>query len=286
MTPVTSTPDDAARAEAAVKKLRRTAFVVLAGLLAIFLLLLWALDRKTQETARKTAAQTVAKAGINLAQQLDKACDDPALRAKYPVLCDRAKQVAAASPGAAGAQGLPGPPGPSGANGRPPTTAEINQAVTLYCAAHAGCAGTPSQAQVLAAVTAYCAGDRCRGPQGSQGATGSPGAAVTGPPGPSGASGGPGPSGPPGATVTGPAGPPGPGPTVQQIADAVAAWCSAHGGCAGPAGPSGEAGPAGPPGPTGPTGNGILTVQCTGGPHNITFTITYTDGTTQTVRCA
>lgn len=160
------------------------------------------------------------------------------------------------SPGASGARGATGARGPG------PTDAEMDAAVARYCTLHAGCTGVPSQPQVRAAVRAFCAAGACRGVKGATGSTGARGA--------SGASGQPGATGPSGAT-----GPQGPGPTDTQIATAVAAYCSAHGGCTGPAGPKGD---------TGDTGRGIQSVDCTG--LGLTqLTINYDDGTSQTVSC-
>lgn len=73
----------------------------------------------------------------------------------------------------------------------------------------------------------------------------------------------PGPSGAPGADSTVP-GPPGP---------------------AGPAGPPGVAGSNGADGADGAPGRGVAEVACTGGLTPMTFTFTYSDGTSQTVTC-
>lgn len=155
--------------------------------------------------------------------------------------------------------GVQGPPGPG------PSDQQIATAVTLYCAEHEGCVGVPSQTQVLAAVQAYCATGVCKGAAGASGRPGQPGA-----------SGAPGASGQPG-----PQGDTGPGPTDEQVSAAVAAYCSAHGDCSGPAGPSGASGA---PGAPGKDGRGIASVDCTGlGVDSLT--ITYSDGTKQTIPC-
>lgn len=149
---------------------------------------------------------------------------------------------------------ITGPPGPG------PSNAEIALAVANYCAQHENCTGTPSPSQVFAAVKAYCsAGAVCRGSKGSPGPRGPRGTGAPGAVGPSGASGAP--------------GAPGPGPTDQQIASAVAAYCDAHGGCTGPAGPKGD------------TGVGISSIDCEG-PSADSFVIHYTDGTEETVQCS
>ncbi|MCG7285347.1 hypothetical protein MHY85_05075 [Cellulomonas sp. ACRRI] len=103
-----------------------------------------------------------------------------------------------------------------------------------------------------------------RGLQGPQGDMGVPG--QQGPPGPPGEDGAPGSVGATGATgargaagadgavgAQGPQGVAGPGPTDEQIAAAVAAYCVANNGCMGPQGVQGIAGPAGEPGAPGPT---------------------------------
>lgn len=160
-------------------------------------------------------------------------------------------------------------PGSVGQRGPGPTDTEIADAVTLYCDRHSGCVGTPSQAQVLAAVTAFCAADACRGAKGSSGSPGASGA--SGDPGHAGVSGQPG--------QTGDQGQSGPGPTDDQIASAVAVYCSGHNDCTGPAGPKGDTGA------TGVTGRGIASVDCTGlGVDQLV--IHYDDGTDQTVPCA
>lgn len=93
--------------------------------------------------------------------------------------------------------------------------------------------------------------------------------------GPPGARGPAGPSGAPGPTVTvtnGPSGPPGPsGPAGPA-------------GRRGPRGPSGAPGPSGPSGPAGDDGRGIASITCTG--SGVSLTITYSDGTHDTVSCS
>jgi hypothetical protein len=159
-------------------------------------------------------------------------------------------------------------PGKQGERGPGPTDAQIAVAVNDYCALHDNCAGTPSKTQVTAAVHAFCSAGACRGSSGTPGPEGRPGAS-----GSSGASGAPGQPGASGAA--------GPGPTDDQIAAAVAAYCTAHGNCTGPAGPTGSAGPTGP---TGPAGRGVASIDCKGlGLDQLT--IHYDDGTTQTVPC-
>lgn len=133
---------------------------------------------------------------------------------------------------------VPGPTGPAGAQGPGPTDAQVAAAVSLFCASHSNCTGTPSQAQVAAAVRAYCTDGACTGPKGSAGSSGVAGAA--------GAAGATGQAGAGGAQ--------GPGPTSDEVAAAVAAYCSAHGDCTGPAGQQGSAGPRGDTGASGAAG--------------------------------
>jgi hypothetical protein len=122
---------------------------------------------------------------------------------------------------------ITGPAGARGENGRPPTAAEIADAVSSFCATR---------------------GD-CRGPSG---AAGSPGLA-----GADGEDGAPGPAGPSGRDglngTTGPAGPVGPpGADGAPGAQGPAGEAGAAG-PQGPPGPQGEPGPVGPQGPAGPT---------------------------------
>lgn len=83
-------------------------------------------------------------------------------------------------PGEPGADGAEGPQGPAG---RPPTAAEIDDALLDYCVTHDDCAG-PVGAQ---------------GPPGPAGTPGEPGVGIEGPPGPTGATGETGATGAPGA---------------------------------------------------------------------------------------
>lgn len=127
-------------------------------------------------------------------------------------------------------------------------------------------------------------GDRgAAGPQGPQGERGPQG--PTGLSGPPGKLGPRGPSGPPGTLgPRGPVGLPGQaGSTGQPGKDGE----RGPAGPEGPAGDTGEIGPQGPagePGKDGADGRGIAEVTCTSSTP-VTFTITYTDGTTSTVTC-
>lgn len=109
------------------------------------------------------------------------------------------------------------------------------------------------------------------GPAGAQGDQGPQGVqGPTGPQGPQGVPGVPGPQGAVGAALTGPAGPPGPkGDT----------------GPAGPAGKDGSDGKNGTNGSDGAPGRGVASIDCNG-PVPMSLTVTYTDGTTQTVACS
>lgn len=92
-------------------------------------------------------------------------------------------------------------------------------------------------------------------------------------PGPRGLRGLPGGDGEDGAdsTTPGPSGAPGADSTVP--------------GPPGPAGPAGPPGAAGSNGADGAPGRGVAEVACTGGLTPMTFTFTYSDGTSQTVTC-
>jgi hypothetical protein len=132
-----------------------------------------------------------------------------------------------------------GPAGRNGASGSPgigPTSDQVLAAVTIYC--HANTCGTPpSAAQVAQAVVTYCSAGSC---------TGKSGATVTGPPGPSG--------------PAGQNGQDGLSASPDQIAQAVADYCSGHANCAGPAGAdgtNGANGTSGTDGAPGPPGQGV-----------------------------
>lgn len=111
-----------------------------------------------------------------------------------------------------------------GERGPGPTEAQVKAAVADYCAGDR-CKPTVSRSQVAAAVADYCAGGLC---QGKDGTNGGPGADGT-----DGTSGTDGTDGADGA--------PGPGPTDEQIAAAVEAYC-ADGKCRGDKGEKGDPG--------------------------------------------
>lgn len=158
-----------------------------------------------------------------------------------------------------------GPQGEQGTPGRPPTPAEVQVAVRVYCEQYT-CTGPqgargpgPTTAQVATAVTQYCAArGSCQGPSGAvgkPGATGTPGTdGKDGQDGAQGETGAQGEQGPPG--VKGDKGDPGadaPAPTQAQVDAAVASYCAAAAGnCVGPAGPQGPQGEKGEKGDTGP----------------------------------
>lgn len=120
-----------------------------------------------------------------------------------------------------------------------------------------------------------------------------------GPPGPAGPVGPPGPPGEQGPMgpqgvqgLQGPVGPPGPSgkPGVDGVAGAPGEpgavgepGTDGQDGATGPQGEPGPAGPAGADGQDGTDGRGVESVSCTQG--NVSFIITYTDGTTQSVTC-
>lgn len=151
---------------------------------------------------------------------------------------------------------LIGPQGLPGTAGRPPTSAEIRDAVDAYCAGgkcRGPAGGGVTRSEVAAAVSAFCdARGECRGPRGGAGSDGADGTDGT----------------------TGPQGPP---PTDAQVSAAVAAFC-ADGRCRGAVGPQG---PAGAPGTD---GRGIASLVCRSVP-SLEFTVTFTDGTQQTIDC-
>jgi hypothetical protein len=115
------------------------------------------------------------------------------------------------------------------------------------------------------------------GPPGAPGATGATG--VQGPVGPMG------PQGLPGAP--GAAGVAGPQGLAGLMGIPGAAGQNGTPGTTGPAGPQGlpgEPGATGATGPAGANGRGIASVACAGNPTD-SFTVTYSDGTTQTFTC-
>lgn len=169
-----------------------------------------------------------ATAGVDLAQQVKQACKQKGSQtSQIKRLCNDASNVIE------GAPVEPGPPGATGAPGPGPTNSQVSLAVANFCAS-GNCQGPgPSPAQVAQAVALYCnQRGQCQGPAGPQG---KPGQNATGAPGATGA------AGSPGADSTVP-GPQGPGPTDQQIADAVNNYCTNHGNCQGPQGPQGDTG--------------------------------------------
>jgi type II secretory pathway pseudopilin PulG len=120
---------------------------------------------------------------------------------------------------AAGKHPVKGPQGLPGATGPGPTSAQVNDAVALYCASTGVC--SPSEADVALAVSRYCNNrGECKGPEGTAGTDGTNG--TDGLPGETGAT--------------------GPPPTDAQILDAVTTYCSIHAGCQGPAGQDGTNG--------------------------------------------
>lgn len=167
--------------------------------------------------------------------------------------------------GEPGPAGESGEPGPQGEPGPAPSQADVATAVALYCSGGTcdGADATPSQ--VASAVAAYCNNrGECAGPAGDNGTPGADGS--NGSDGSDGSDGADGNTGPPG-----PQGPQGPGPTPEQIAAAVSDYC-ADGRCRGPEGPRGQ------------TGVGIAQLAC----DSVTpleLTVTYTDGTQQTLSC-
>jgi hypothetical protein len=74
-------------------------------------------------------------------------------------------------------------------------------------------------------------------------------------------------------------GPQGPGATDEQVAAQVAAYCSARNDCTPPTPKDGTNGKDGEP------GRGIASIGCTSGLTPQTYTVVYTDGTTQDFTC-
>jgi len=125
----------------------------------------------------------------------------------------------------AGKNPVKGPQGLPGATGPGPTSAQVNDAVALYCATTGVC--SPSEADVALAVSRYCnSRGECQGPKGPEGPAG-----IDGTDGLNGTDG-----------LPGDVGPAGPGPTDAQVLAAVADYCALHGGCQGPAGQDGTNG--------------------------------------------
>lgn len=125
----------------------------------------------------------------------------------------------------------------------PPSQAAIEDAVAAYCE-QTKCGSGPTAAQVAQAVASFCSIDgRCRGPAGPTGKNG------TGEPGQAGASGATGAAG-----ASGAAGTDGQNATSDQVAVAVADYCTAHGECAGQQGSQGPSGENGGQGAAGQDG--------------------------------
>lgn len=186
-----------------------------------------------EELADERGAESQALAG-----------DVEALREQVRILDPEAEPVA--PPPGETVEGIDREPVPAAG----PSRSEIVAAVASYCSGGRCAPPAPSEEQVIQAVVAYCSGGQCEGPAGPSGAAGEPGdpgdPGQAGEPGAAGEEGAPGQAGSPGA--------PGPGPTDDQIAAAVDAYCSARNDCQGPAGPAGADGEDGAPGPAGPRG--------------------------------
>lgn len=212
----------------------------------------------TQHAAAERAAQrnALAQSVSDLRAQVLRCRDKPATTPGCAVPVAPPPGVTVREVVIAGAQGPTGPAGVQGAPGRdgaPVTSAQVIAAVATYCALGA-CSTPPSPAQVGTALAQYCLDrDGCAGPVGKPGKDA-------------------------------------PLVSADQVADAVSAYCRTDDHCAGPAGPpgapgpQGPAGPAGPAGASGPPGRGIASVTCDG-PSATTFTLTYSDGSTDTITC-
>lgn len=275
---------------------RRTLLII--AVVAAFLLL----AAGAASTYAYIAIRGSAQEGVNLAQQIRAACAEPGIKTDdIQDLCDEADNVVESAPevvqGAPGPTGSPGSPGPSGLPGQsgepgepgepgpPPSNAQVSRAVALYCSGGQCDGDDATITQVRAAVALYCDNrGQCRGPQGATGAAGEDGQ--------DGSPGVPGETGAPGAV-----GQRGPGPTDSQVEQAVNQYCSTRNNCRGPQGETGAPGapgepgapglqgPPGDPGAQGPAGRGIASIACASEDADEVFTITYTDGTVETVAC-
>jgi hypothetical protein len=185
-------------------------------------------------------------------------------------------------PAATGAQGERGPG---------PTQAQVIQALSTYCARN-DCVPVPTVSQVAAAIADYCSDGACRGEEGKRGKTGANG--TDGNDGSNGANGSDGQNGEPGRPPTaeeianavaaycsggscrgedGSDGKPGPPPTDQQVLDQVEVYCAANNDCQGRTGDTGA---------TGATGVGIADVECPDD-ENDDWVYTFTDGSQKIV---
>jgi hypothetical protein len=245
---------------------KRKDWAVVAVLCVVFLALVATpivrLERDLDRTSDEVGAQQ--KAIDDLAQVVE---DARTQGADVPAAAEVVEAIDGAEISETITTGPPGEQGPAGEPGRPPTADEIAAAVEAFCAEHDACAGDPgepgldavvTQAALLSAVTGYCEVNVCTGATGPPGEAGRPPTAVevaqavsdycgltdcTGPAGVDGTDGldgAPGAQGPPGEQ--GVQGPAGPAPTQEQVAAAVAEYCTATGACIGPTGPAGPAG--------------------------------------------
>jgi len=160
------------------------------------------------------------KAGEVVVTDVTAACKDKQLAAQMdaqvPGICDTADKAAEViTEGPQGKQGNEGQKGDKGDQGPGPTSAQVNKAVSLYCA-NDRCIGKPTAAQVLAAVTILCADGSCNGEDGED------------------------------SQVPGPQGERGPAPTPEQMLATVTEYC-ADGKCKGEKGDKGDQGEPGTP---------------------------------------
>ncbi|HEY9352975.1 MAG TPA: hypothetical protein VIP28_06990 [Nocardioides sp.] len=184
------------------------------GVLAVIVLVVTVIGLFRLSDSNESLTTKVERSEAELAKLSKQANDDHAAAQALEEQVKRLGGKPVAEPGEPPA----GPPGPG------PTAAQVQAAVADYCAGDR-CKPTVSRSQVAAAVADYCAGGLC---QGKDGTNGGPGADGT-----DGTSGTDGTDGADGA--------PGPGPTDEQIAAAVEAYC-ADGKCRGEKGEKGDAG--------------------------------------------
>lgn len=231
---------------------------ILVGLMAVTMLFVtWSLLQRVDAENQASAATETAS---QLATKIDEVCDSGgAAAAKLGPYCQRAEEVVR-NPEVIVQEGPQGPPGPRGEEGRPPTAAEIREAVRSVFAnqpdiperkvesavadylsknpPEQGESGrAPTEEEISVAVAAYCSDGSCVGPQGEDGEQGPP-------------------------------------PSDEQIAAAVAEFCDSDGTCEPPDDELASAvaeycsernmcrGPAGEDGSDGKDGRGIVDVAC------------------------
>lgn len=120
---------------------------------------------------------SAAQRGTNLAAQVKTACAEGSIsQADAKILCEKADRVVEQAPVEPTQTTLKGDPGDNGKDAPPPTSAQVLDAVRVFCATGA-CRGVVTEQQVRQAVRTYCAiNSRCKGPAGINGTDGKTGA--------------------------------------------------------------------------------------------------------------